>query len=186
MDLKGKKAALLARARLEGVQPSILVRRALEELLGKEERRELAPLSLPSSPRRGRVRLSLRLSAEDAQLIRLAARRAQLSRGAYLTGLANGVPSLTGGGRTALLKELHASTDELVTLSRGLLQLANLLKRGDGEAARGYRDLVLRIEAPVHRHLQLASEALAEAGLNRPRSRSSPARGVRAEGECDE
>lgn len=187
VDLKGMRAALLACARLEGMSPSKLLRRVLAEFLGTEERRDLAP-SVSSNPvSRGPVRLSLRLSAACAQLIRLAARQAQLSPSAYLMGLASEVPSLTGGGgRPALLNELHASTDELVTVRRGLLQLAALLRHGEGEAARVYRDLLLRIEAPILRHLRLASVALAEAGLGRPRSRAGSSGGAPARGERHE
>ncbi|MDC6167815.1 hypothetical protein [Paucibacter sp. XJ19-41] len=187
VDLKGMRAALLARARLEGVSPTNLVRRVLVERLGKEEGRDLVPSVRINPVSRGPVRLSLRLSAADAQLIRLAARQARLSPGAYLVGLASEVPSLTGGGgRPALLTELHASTDELVTVRRGLLQLAALLRHGEGEAARAYRDLLLRIEAPIHRHLRLASVALAEAGLGRPGSRAGSSGGAPARGERHE
>ncbi len=81
VDLRGLKAPLFERARARGVSPSDLVRDALIDALGRTEPPRLdhaaavAPL-----PMGHRVRLSLRMSREEASATLAAARQAPLSQ----------------------------------------------------------------------------------------------------------
>ncbi|MCC5617915.1 hypothetical protein LC605_23085 [Nostoc sp. CHAB 5836] len=172
VDMRGMKAALMRRARQDNMSPSCFVRRALEAKLGSEASGEAVPFPVASRASGLRsVRLSLRLCAGDAQLIRQAARRASMPAGAYVAGLARAVPVLAeGGARTALLSALHESTTEMAALSRSLLHLAALLERGRTEKALSYREMLVGLDKPVRAVLRVASDALAEAGLV-PRAR---------------
>ena len=169
VDLQGLKAPLFERAQARGVSPSELVRDALIETLGQTE-----PLGLDrgatrvSLPTEDRVRLSLRMSRDEASATLAAARRAGLAPGAFVAGLVAGVPSLLGGAnRDAHIAALIASSAELSTLSRDIHHLTSLLRQGNVRAAQEYRERLDTLAGDVRNHLSLASRVLA--GL-RPRS----------------
>ena len=96
VDLRGLRAALLAQARARGVTPSDLVRGVLAGALGDvdSDQRVLGSATQRSAPS-GRVRLSLRLTAEQARAITLAAKAAELSTGDFVAGLVAGLPVLS-------------------------------------------------------------------------------------------
>lgn len=174
VDLHGLKAALFERAHALGVSPSGLVRTTLAEALGHSESITIdrsAPSGL--SVNGERVRLSLRMSREQASTTFEGARRAGLNPGDYVGNLVAGVPVLTGAGsRTDHLAALIASTAELSTFSRNLHHLASLLREGAFRAAEEYRPMLDKLGADVRGHLMLAAGVLADV---RPRSRSAHA-----------
>ena len=89
------------------------------------------------------VKLSIRMSAEEARQLSAGARTAGLSRGAYLAGLIANVPVLSaGGGRTEHIATLMASCAELSTLSRNVHRLTALLRQANVEPARPYREML--------------------------------------------
>ena len=91
------------------------------------------------------------------------ARSARLSRGAYLAGLIAQVPVLaTGGSRPDFVAPLVASSAELSTLSRNIHRLTALLRQGDIEPARQYRQMLDTLAADVRSHLKLAAGVLAD------------------------
>jgi hypothetical protein len=174
VDLRGLKASLFEQARARGVSPSGLVRDALIDALGRTE---------PPSPDHGaagtpapmadRVRLSLRMSREEASVTLAAARQAGLSPGAFVAGLVAGVPALLGGGsRDAHIAALIASSAELSTLSRDIHHLTSLLRQGNVRAAQEYRERLDTLAGDVRNHLSLASRVLADL---RPRSQRADA-----------
>ena len=113
VDLRGLRAALLDQARARGVTPSDLVRGAWAEAPGDidSDQRVLGSATHRSAPN-GRVRLSLRLTAEQARAITFAAKAAGLSTGDFVAGLVAGVPVLSAGAnRTDHLVALIASPD---------------------------------------------------------------------------
>ena len=169
VDLRGLKAPLFERARARGVSPSGLVRDALIDALGRTE---------PSSPdhvaagaplqMEDRVRLSLRMSREEASATLAAARQAGLAPGAFVAGLVAGVTALVGSAsRDEHIAALIASSAELSTLSRDIHHLTSLLRQGNVRAAQQYRERLDTLAGDVRSHLSLASGVLA--GL-RPRS----------------
>ena len=132
VDLHGLRAALLAQARARGVTPSDLVRGVLAEALGALDsgQRVLGSATTRSAPN-GRVRLSLRLTVDQARAIALAAKAAGLSTGDFVAGLVAGVPVLSvGASRTDHLAALIASSAEVSTLSRNIHHLTWLLRQG--------------------------------------------------------
>ncbi len=164
-DMRGLKAALLARAQAERVSVSVVVRRAVACELGRVNAAdEPGRADRHAVPARSVVKLSIRLTRAEAEQLDAGARRAGLSRGAFLAGLVSSIASMTGAHARRLdyLAALTASSAELSTLSRNLHQLAGLLRNGDVPAALEYRRKLETLGDEVRTHLRLAAGALAE------------------------
>jgi len=91
VDMRGLKAALVARAQSQRVSVSVLVRGALIRELGVTESPEThrlvdAPVAASAS---ATVKLSIRFTQAEAAQLAAGASAAGLSRGAYLAGLIN-------------------------------------------------------------------------------------------------
>lgn len=173
VDMRGLKAALVARAQSERVSVSVLVRCAVARNLGLAAEGEHGPADVPSSAASNAtsVKLSIRMSAEEARQIAAGARAAGLSRGAYLAGLVANVPVLSAGAdRAEHIATLMASSAELSTLSRNIHRLTSLLRQANVEPARPYREMLDTLADDVRRHLELAARVLADL---QPRSRSA-------------
>jgi hypothetical protein len=171
VDLHGLKAALVARAAAERVDVSVVVRRAIESELARRGMASESGSADCTALRIGpTVKLSIRLASADAELLAAGARRAGLSRGAFLASLVSSIPSLTGAqvNRSDHLAALTASSAELSTLSRNLHHLVVLLRQGDVPAALEYRRQLETLGDEVRAHLQLAAGALAELRPARP------------------
>jgi hypothetical protein len=173
VDLRGLKAALVARAQTQRLSVSTLVRAAVARDLG------LAAVAAPSETagRAARtssaacVKLSIRMTPEEAERLAAGARAAGLSRGAYLAGLIADIPVLaTGATRAEHLATLVASCAELSTLSRNIHHLTILLHHGEFGPARAYREMLDTLAGDVRGHLMLAAGVLADL---QPRRRSA-------------
>jgi hypothetical protein len=180
-DMRGLKAALVARAQAERVSVSVVVRRAVARELGAFDAPTEAEAETPTAaPARAIVKLSIRLTSAEAEQLDAGARRAGLSRGAFLAGvLAANVPSLSGdaSGRLDCLRALTASSAELSTLRRNIHHLTALLRQGEVRAAQEYRRMLDTLGDDVHAHLSLAASVLAEVRPARqPRSGREPRR----------
>ena len=162
--MRGLKAALVARAQAERVSVSVLVRAAVARDLGLVIDGEAGmnePTVRPSSA--ATVKLSIRMSEQEARQFAAGARAAGLSRGAYLAGLVANVPVLSaGGGRTEHIRSLMASSAELSTLSRNIHRLTALLRQANVEPARPYREMLDTLTGEVRRHLESAARVLAD------------------------
>lgn len=180
VDMRGLKAALVARAQAERVSVSVLVRAAVARDLGLgvECKPEHADKSGHGASSAARVKLSIRMTADEAQQLAAGTRAAGLSRGAYLAGLIANVPVLAaGGGRAEHLASLMASSAELSTLSRNIHRLTSLLRQANVEPARPYREMLDALAGEVRSHLELAARVLADlqprGGKAAPSARSS-------------
>ena len=169
VDLRGLRAALLDQARARGVTPSDLVRGVLAEAFGAVDSSQRALASAtPRSAASGRVRLSLRLTGEQARAITLTAKAAGLSTGDFVSGLVAGVPVLSAGANRAdHLEALIASSAEISTLSRNIHHLTSLLRLGAFRAAQEYRPMLDTLADDLRGHLAMAAGVLADL---RPRS----------------
>jgi hypothetical protein len=181
VEMRGLKAALVARAQAERVSVSVLVRGAVARDLGLAAGGEASHMDALTAPPSSAVsvKLSLRMTAEEAQKLAAGARAAGLSRGAYLAGLIANVPVLTsGGGRAEHIAALMASCAELSTLSRNVHRLTALLRQANVEPARPYREMLDTLAGDVRRHLELAARVLADlqpqSRSTRPTARSAP------------
>lgn len=180
VDMRGLKAALVERAQAQRVRVSVLVRGAVARDLGLDLEREPQRAHLPSggASTAASVKLSIRMTAEEAQQLAAGARAAGLSRGAYLAGLVANVPVLSaGGGRAEHITALMVSSAELATLSRNIHRLTALLRQANVEPAKPYREMLNTLAGDVRRHLELAARALsdlqARGGKAAPSARSS-------------
>ena len=175
VDMRGLKAALVARAQAERVSVSVLVRGAVARELGVTESPETERVvdSSIAASTSTTVKLSIRFTLAEAAQLAAGARAAGLSRGAYLAGLIGGVAALSGGAnRTDHIATLVASSAELSTLSRNIHHLTSLLRQGNVRAAQEYRERLDTLAGDVRSHLSLASSVLADL---RPRSQRADA-----------
>ncbi|MGY4828583.1 hypothetical protein ACVNIS_08405 [Sphaerotilaceae bacterium SBD11-9] len=165
VDMRGLKAALVARAQADRVSTSVLVRRAVARDLGlavSDESDEVAG-SAHAASSATKVKLSIRMTREEAERLAAGARSAGLSRGAYLAGLIADVPVLTSGAhRTDFIATLVASCAELSTLSRNIGHLTSLLREGNVQPALEYRAMLDKLAGDVRGHLMLAARVLSE------------------------
>jgi hypothetical protein len=89
-----------------------------------------------------------------------------------VAGLIAGVPVLSAvANRGDHLAALITSSAEVSTLSRSVHHLTVLLRQGDVQAARPYRDMLDTLASDVRAHLALAAGVLADL---RPRQGSAP------------
>ena len=179
VDMRGLKGALVARAQALRVSVSVLVRKAVERelaLVDGSTELEHAMRATPSAALI--VKLSIRMTSGEAEQLDTAARRAGLSRGAFLAGLLTNVPSLTGsaGSRLDCLAALTASSAELSTLSRNINHLTSLLRQGEVRAAQEYRRMLDTLGDDVRAHLSLAARVLAALRPSRTSGTSSEPR----------
>ena len=165
VDMRGLKAALVARAQAERVSVSVLVRGAVARDFGLSVEGDPRHVDVPggAASSAASVKLSIRLTADEARQLAAGARAAGLSRGAYLAGLVANVPVLSaGGGRAEHIATLMASSAELATLSRNIHRLTALLRQANVEPARPYREMLDTLSGDVRRHLELAARVLAD------------------------
>jgi len=175
VDLHGLRAALVERAQARRASVSVLVREAVERELGHVDgSKECGGATGPAAPAGSTVKLSIRLTSDEAERFDAAARRAGMSRGAFLSGLLADVPALSGGAGSRLdcLAALTASSAELSTLSRNINHLTALLRKGDVRPAQEYRRMLDTLGDDVRQHLRLAASVLAELRPARPSARS--------------
>lgn len=161
VDLRGMKPALLARAAARGLSASALVRDALAAA-GVGETEEPAPPEAAGCGR-PRVRIGLRLAADEARELAARAATAGLPIGAFVLAAvrANG-GVLSADQREAQLAALTRSNAELAAVSRHLGHLTSLLRMGAVDAARQYRESLDTLNADVRAHLALSAELLSE------------------------
>jgi hypothetical protein len=165
VDMRGLKAALVARALAQRVSVSVLVRAAVARDLGVADKSDahqtMALTNTESSA--SVVKLSIRMSSEEARQLSAGAHSAGLSRGAYLAGLVAAVPVLTSGTyRPDHIATLTASNAELSTLSRNIYHLTSLLRQGAVRPAQEYRAMLDTLAGDVRVHLKLASVVLSD------------------------
>lgn len=162
VDMRGLKVALAERAQAERVSVSVVVRRAVQRELGIVDVSVEREASTP--PAATAVKLSIRLTSAEAGQLAAGARRAGLSRGAFLAGLLAGVPSLSGGAgsRPDGIAALTALSAELATLTRNIHHLSALLRQGEVRAAQEYRRMLDTLGDDVRAHLCLAGSVLAD------------------------
>ena len=163
VDMRGLKAALVARAREQRVSVSVIVRDAVARALPSEQvalEASRAPVDMDESSET--VKLSIRLTADEVRLLDAGAKEAGLSRAAFLSGLIDGVNVLSSGGRRDHLAALISSNAELSTLSRNIRHLADLLRRSESRAAQQYRAMLDTLAGDVNRHLSLAGDVLTQ------------------------
>ncbi len=163
VDMRGLKAALVARARERRVSVSVVVRDAIARMLPSEQAaleasRPPVDVGVPA----GTVKVSIRLTTNEVRRLDAGAKAAGLARAAFLSGLIEGVNVLSSGGLRDHLAALIQSSSELSTLSRNIRHLADLLRRSESRAAQEYRAMLDTLAGDVDRHLSLAGDVLTQ------------------------
>ena len=173
VDMRGLKAALVAHAQARRESVSVLVRRAVARELGQLETlpQVVTDSGGVGASRQSQVKLSIRLTTNEAMQLAAGSHAAGLSRGAYLSGLIAGIPALTSGAnRSELLSALTTSNAQLSSLSRSIHALTRLLTQSNVQKALVYRDMLDTLDGDIHRHLTQAAALMADL---RPRGPSA-------------
>ncbi len=163
VDMRGLKAALVARARERRVSVSVLVRDAVAGVLPSEQGAlEASTAPIDTDVPSGTVKLSIRLTTNEVRRLDAGAKAAGLARVAFLSGLIEGVSVLSSGGRRDHLAALISSSSELSTVSRNIRHLADLLRRSESRAAQEYRAMLDTLAGDVNKHLKLAGNVMTQ------------------------
>lgn len=175
VDMRGLKAALVARAKAERVSVSVVVRRAVQrELAIAEEEFDPSPPYAVDDVR-AVIKLSIRMTTTEAHQLVLGAKQAGLSRGAFLGGLLAGIPALSADGatRSDTLRALTVSNAELSTIVRDVRQVGAVAGQGDARAALECKATLEALSRDIRAHLKLAAGELAALRPTRGPSRGS-------------
>jgi hypothetical protein len=165
IDLRGLRAALAARAGRDGVTESEVLRGALVSALedGRGEVSVPAARSAGQAASAAPLKMSVRLMRPVVGRLDQEARAAGLSRGAYLARLIQHAPAVASSvDRFAMCQALNNSSEELAVLSRDMNHLTQLLRRGEAEAAKVYRERHASLDRDVRAHLALAAAVLSD------------------------
>ncbi len=164
VDLHGLKAALFERARLAGTSPSGWVRATLAEALdGPAGRIEGTRPPRLETRAAGRVRLTLRMSRDDASAVLAAARLAGQAPGDFVANLLAMQPApMPASDRAETVGALIASCAELSTFSRNLSHLVSLLRQGAFRPAEEFRPMLASLGTDVREHLDHFTRVMAE------------------------
>lgn len=164
VDLHGLKVALVERARLVGTSPSGWVRATLAEALGGPA----GSVDGTRPPRlqardASRVRLTLRMSRDDASAVLAAARLAGQPPGDFVADLLTGKPApMPASDRAENVGALIAACAELSTFSRSLSHLVSLLRQSAFRPAEEYRPMLATLSHDVREHLDHLTRALVD------------------------
>jgi Tfp pilus assembly protein PilN len=179
VHMRGLKGALLARAQGQHISLSVLVRRVIARELALVDPSVAPPVATGTqTAARPIVKLTIRVTRDEAEQLTEGARQAGLSQSAFLMGLLAQVPSLLDGGGSRLdcLAALTASNAELSALGRSVNHLAALLRQGEVQAAQEYRRMLDTLAGDVRAHLRLAASVLAALRPARQPAKSSQQR----------
>ena len=170
VDLRGLRAALLARAARDSLSESDVLRSALALALREPDVALPMPVvgAYERSPVARHVKLSVRVSVLAAHRLDLNGRAAGLSRGAYLMRLIDGAPPVIPSfERAAGFAALNASASELALLSRDINHLTHLIRGSHLAAARAYREMFDTLDGDVRKHLDLSASVIAKLTADR-------------------
>ena len=163
VDLRGGGARVHERAAAQGLTTAAFVRRAVHALAEQPVPSVEAPEAASGTSDQQIVKVTLRLSAAHAVLLATRARKADVSQGAYLAGLLDGMPPPSSTPQSAEeVSALLRSTDQLAVISADLNGFMRLLRLGSSARIEAYRDGVMSLAGDVRRHLEVASRYLAE------------------------
>lgn len=163
VDLRGAGARIHERAAAQGLTTAAFVRQAVHALTEQPVSSVDVPAAGSRKPDQQIVKVTLRLSAAHAVLLATRARKADVSQGAYLAGLLDGLPPPPSTlERAEGISALLRSTDQLAVIGADLNGFMRLLRLGSSAGIEAYRDGVMSLTGDVRRHLEIASQYLAD------------------------
>ena len=169
IDMRGMREPLQALAASQGLSTSAVVRKALTGLL------EVGPDTMPGQAMVARgveplVKVTLRLPTASAALLKRRARAASVPQGVYVAGLIDGAPpSPLPRDHSDAVAALRSSTDQLAAIGADLNALMRLLRLWPSPQVEGYRARVHSLVEDVRRHLDVASDLIAQVRAARGR-----------------
>jgi hypothetical protein len=169
IDMRGMRERLQGFAVSQGLSTSAVVRRALMELLvpGPDATPSQTMNALGSGDL---VKVTLRLPAAFAELLKRRSREASVPQGVYVAGLVDGVPPPPlPRDHSDAIAALRSSTDQLAAIGTDLNALMRLLRLGPSPQVQGYRDRAQSLVEDVRRHLDVASDLIAQVRAARGR-----------------
>ena len=113
---------------------------------------------------RDTAKITLRMTACDAEVLVLKSAALGLSYGAFVGRLARGTPLPALAADRADRAVLLRSADRLALLAVDLHALIRMLRTANSTGAERYRASAMAVAEDVHRHLHLASKVLARVG----------------------
>ncbi len=165
IDLCGIGNAVRATAAGQGLTVSQLARQTLVASLDACPTVTIAPGSDRQTPGPSTVKLTLRLSSIDAEVLMLKSAALGLSYGGLVARLVRGTPlPARSADRAADRDALIASSDHLADLSVDLNALVRMLRAGDPVAAERCSTAATSLADDIRRHLDLASRVIARTG----------------------
>jgi hypothetical protein len=166
VDLRGLGERLRLKAGAQRLSAGAFVRRAILSQLEDD-----APAAEPDRPDAigPVVKVTLRLSAAHAVLLATRARHADVSQGAYVAAVLDGLPPPPlPPDHARAVAALVGSTDQLALLSSDINGFLRTLGVGNHEALAQYRKSVFSLSDEVRKHLALAGALLKDLRGARP------------------
>ena len=165
IELRGMRERLQALAATRKLTTAAFVRKALVAVLDDEPSRadDAGRDDIIAGNGGHVVKVTLRVSEAHAVALASRARAADISQGAYVARLIDGVPAEPlppdhGHAVAALV----ASTDHLAAMGADLNAFMRLLGRGSSSEIERYRAGIMSLADDVRRHLALAAPLVAE------------------------
>jgi hypothetical protein len=161
IDLRGIGSALHTEAAARGKTVAALVRMAVVATLDTTG----SPVALTHGPKRideRTVKVTLRLDAMHAAHLAERARVTEVSQGAYVADLLDGMPpSPKPRDHGDAINALADSTQKVAAMSVDVRELIRLMHRADTEEARRYLTALTSLSQDMRLHLQTASRLMA-------------------------
>lgn len=163
IELRGMRERLNALAAARKTTAAALARKAIGSLLDAEPSdNQIGPNDAAVRDAKV-VKVTLRLSAAHATALATGARSADVSQGAYVAGLIDGMPlNPLPPDHTHTVTALVGSTNQLAAMGADLNAFMRLLVRGSSPEIERYRAGILSLANDVRRHLALAALLVAE------------------------
>ena len=173
VDLRGLGGRLQACAAARGIGVAALVRQSLAQLLHDTPAEgDASQVGAARAGDRPLVKVTLRLPAAHAVLLARQARAAEVSQGAYVADLLEGMPrGPLAPDHAQAIATLARSTDRLAALSTDLNAFMRLLGRLPGSELVRYRAGLRTLVDDVRLHLGAAAALVAELKPARGRRR---------------
>ena len=164
IELRGMRERLHALAALRKMPMAALVRKALVALLDDELSDAGNSRNDTTATVDGQVvKVTLRLPVTQAVALASRARTADVSQGAYVAGLIDGIPpDPLPTDHAHAVTALVGSTDQLAAMGTDLNASMRLLGRGSSSEIERYRAGIMSLADDVRSHLALAAPLVAE------------------------
>ena len=169
IDLRGLREPLQTRALVNQMTPAALVRQAVLAYLAPtpgDQKPDPKPLKYVREEQV--VKVTLRLPAGHAALMKFQARIADVSKSIYVAALIEGTPPPRN--HTQAVAALQASTNKLAVISTDLsayLRILHMVKPGASQELDRYQAGIDTLNKDIGRHLNTASALVAELRVTR-------------------